>query len=101
MLLFRYVPEGMPAFWMLPGGELDTHEDFPEAARRQLLDETGIAADPLPLGVAREFHYIYAHQQVLGVAGWPGGVGQDRPEGVRPMMERSRRMGRRLRRWCW
>lgn len=67
VLLFRYVPDGMPAFWMLPGGELDPEEDFPEAARRELLEETGIAAEPRPLGVAREFHYIYDHQQVLGV----------------------------------
>lgn len=66
VLLFRYVPDGMPAFWMLPGGELDPHEDFPEAARRELLEETGISAEPRPLGVAREFRYIYDHQQVLG-----------------------------------
>ena len=57
----------MPAFWMLPGGELDPHEDFPEAARRELLEETGINAEPRPLGVSRQFHYIYDHQQVLGV----------------------------------
>ncbi|MGE3692504.1 MAG: NUDIX hydrolase [Novosphingobium sp.] len=67
VLLFRYVPEGSPAFWMLPGGELDPHEDFAEAARRELFEETGIDADPAPLGIAREFHYTYEHQQVLGV----------------------------------
>jgi len=67
VLLFRYVPDGMPAFWMLPGGELDPDEDFSEAARRELFEETGIKADPRPLGVAREFHYIYDRQKVLGV----------------------------------
>ena len=66
MLLFRYVPEGMPAFWMLPGGELDPDEDFPEAARRELFEETGIRAEPRPLGLSREFRYVYDHQQVLG-----------------------------------
>ncbi len=67
VLLFRYVPDGMPAFWMLPGGELDPHEDFAQAARRELLEETGIDAEPRPLGLAREFRYIYDNQQVLGV----------------------------------
>lgn len=67
VLLFRYVPDGMPAFWMLPGGELDPHEDFAAAARRELFEETGIRADPLPLGIAREFRYVYDRQDVLGI----------------------------------
>ena len=58
-------------------------------------------------------HLAAGHEQVLSVAGGPGegllacrpvrpgGREQDRPEGGRPMMERSRRSGRRARSLCW
>ena len=66
-LLFRFVPDGMPAFWMLPGGECEAHEDFAAAARRELFEETGIRADPRPLAPERRFHYRYEGAQVLGI----------------------------------
>jgi 8-oxo-dGTP pyrophosphatase MutT (NUDIX family) len=46
LLLFRFTPPGTAPFWVTPGGECEPHEDFPEAARRELLEETGIIADP-------------------------------------------------------
>ena len=48
LLLFRFTPQGTAPFWVTPGGECEPHEDFPEAAARELLEETGITADPGP-----------------------------------------------------
>ena len=57
LLLFRFTPRGAEPFWLPPGGECDPHEDFPEAARRELLEETGITADPAPLGVVLDYAF--------------------------------------------
>lgn len=56
-LLFRFTPEGMAPFWFTPGGECEPGEDFVSAARRELFEETGIQADPAPLGRVREYDY--------------------------------------------
>ena len=45
VLLFRYDPPARRAFWCAPGGECERHEDFPTAARRELLEETGLDID--------------------------------------------------------
>ncbi|MGH3813450.1 MAG: NUDIX domain-containing protein [Pseudonocardiaceae bacterium] len=42
------IDRGWPPFdgrWALPGGHLDVGEEFPDAARRELLEETGIDID--------------------------------------------------------
>jgi 8-oxo-dGTP pyrophosphatase MutT (NUDIX family) len=54
LLLFRYTPDWTKPFWTAPGGECDAGEDFAEAARRELFEETGIRAAPAPLGYVRE-----------------------------------------------
>lgn len=45
-LMFRYDVPGRPPFWVTAGGECEPDESFEDAARRELLEETGIIADP-------------------------------------------------------
>lgn len=50
LLLIRGFDPGDPAagsFWFTPGGGLEPGEDFEEAARRELLEETGAVAERL------------------------------------------------------
>jgi 8-oxo-dGTP pyrophosphatase MutT (NUDIX family) len=46
VLLFRFTPSDRPPLWATPGGECDPGEDYRTAARRELLEETGLALDP-------------------------------------------------------
>ncbi|MEM1195155.1 MAG: NUDIX domain-containing protein [Pseudomonadota bacterium] len=46
VLLFRFDVAGRAPFWVTAGGECEVGESFEEAARRELFEETGIAADP-------------------------------------------------------
>jgi 8-oxo-dGTP pyrophosphatase MutT (NUDIX family) len=46
VLLFRFDPADRPPFWVTPGGALDPGESYEAAARRELLEETRIAAEP-------------------------------------------------------
>lgn len=48
VLLFRFTPSDRPPLWATPGGECDEGESFEAAARRELLEETGIDTDPGP-----------------------------------------------------
>lgn len=44
LLLFHFTPGDRKPYWATAGGELDPEEDFPTAARRELLEETGFSA---------------------------------------------------------
>ena len=46
VLLFRFTPDDRLPLWATPGGECDAGEDFAAAARRELLEETGLDCDP-------------------------------------------------------
>ena len=46
LLLFRFTAPGRTPFWATAGGECDPGEDFIDAARRELFEETGIVAEP-------------------------------------------------------
>ncbi len=47
-LMFRYDVPGRDPFWVTAGGECEPDESFENAARRELLEETGFTADPGP-----------------------------------------------------
>ena len=46
VLMFRYDCPDRPPFWITAGGECEEGESFEQAARRELLEETGIDTDP-------------------------------------------------------
>jgi 8-oxo-dGTP pyrophosphatase MutT (NUDIX family) len=67
LMLFRFTPTDRPPLWATPGGECDDGEDFPEAARRELLEETGIDTDCGPEIARRSSDFItFAGEPVTG-----------------------------------
>ncbi|MCB2079186.1 MAG: NUDIX domain-containing protein [Novosphingobium sp.] len=67
VLLFRFTTGDYPPFWVMPGGECEPGEDFPQAASRELREETGIAASPAPLSIVKEAKYTYLGEPVKSV----------------------------------
>jgi 8-oxo-dGTP diphosphatase len=56
LLLFKFYRDGALAgriFWATPGGGLDSDESYEAAARREMLEETGVRIDDPGPQVAR------------------------------------------------
>ena len=58
VLLFRFDAPDRAPFWCTPGGAVDAGESYAEAARRELFEETGIAADPGPEIARRTVEFL-------------------------------------------
>ena len=58
LLMFRFTPDDRPPLWATAGGELEDGESFEDGARRELLEETGIDADPGAVISERESDFI-------------------------------------------
>ncbi|MBS0481493.1 MAG: NUDIX domain-containing protein [Proteobacteria bacterium] len=66
VLLFRFTPDDRPPLWATPGGECDEGEDFCAAARRELMEETGIDCDPGPAIARRSSRFrTFAGEDVV------------------------------------
>ncbi len=58
VLLFRFEVPGRAPFWVTPGGALDPGESYDDAARRELVEEVGLSADPGPEVARRVVDFV-------------------------------------------
>lgn len=56
-LMFRFTPDDRPPFWCTPGGAVDPGESYEQAARRELLEETGLDRDCGPQVARRQVEF--------------------------------------------
>ena len=58
LLMFRFAADDRPPFWATAGGGCDPGESYEAAARRELIEETGLDLDPGPQVARREVEFI-------------------------------------------
>ena len=68
LLLRRSILDSNPSQWSLPGGHVDSGEDFNEAAKRELREETNLDADECTLVFVKDKPEVEVHYFLCNVS---------------------------------
>jgi ADP-ribose pyrophosphatase YjhB (NUDIX family) len=64
VLLFRHKDPSGTAFWATPGGGLEPGESFEQAARREALEELGVAVDTVEAAGERDAIFPWGDRMI-------------------------------------